>query len=79
MPDIFASPAHSFCWPAVQPFLNPSVASAQQINSDIPASSIQSNARLVITQAALVLYLALIERDVQTVANSTEPYHSVLA
>jgi hypothetical protein len=60
-------------------FLNPSVASAQQINSDIPAFNIQSNARLVITQAALVLYLALIERDVQTVANSIEPYHSVLA
>jgi hypothetical protein len=61
------------------PFLNPSVASAQQINSDIPAFNIQSNARLVITQAALVLYLALIEGDVQTVANLIEPYHSVLA
>ena len=34
---------------------------------------------LVITQAALVLYLALIECDVQTVANSIEPYRSVLA
>ena len=66
-----------FRWPAVQ--LNPSVASAQQINSDIPAFNIRSNAPLVITQAALVLYLALIERGVQTVANSIEPYHSILA
>jgi len=60
-------------------FLNPSVVSAQQINSDIPAFNIRSDARLVITQAALVLYLTLIECDVQTVANSIEPYHSVLA